>query len=204
MPCRATSSIVAPIESIISCIGTLGTGSGLAPALGFSPTPALASRLGLIPASRLAWAVVEAAAACVGASGAVCAADRALVACVWLAAAKDRPASSAVELGVSLLLDAGEVAAGFWKGAEPAVCVRGEESVVWVALWVCVAALSVLVPGVWVESDWSRDGEVVVSSAVWGITPLGCSASREPDEFGVSPGVGASVALGAVGMGVAA
>jgi hypothetical protein len=65
--------------------------------------------------------------------------------------------SSAVELGVSSLLGAGEAAARFWKGVEPAVCVCGGESVVWVALWFCVAALSVLVPGVWLESDWSVD-----------------------------------------------
>jgi hypothetical protein len=108
--------------------------------------------------------------------------------------------SSAAELGVSLLPDAVEAAAGFWKGAEPAVRVRDEESRVWAALWVCAAALSVLVPGVWVESDWPGDGAVVVSSAVWSVAVLGRSVSCEPDVFGALPGLGALVDVGDVAV----
>ncbi len=108
--------------------------------------------------------------------------------------------SSFVGLGVSPLLDVEEAVALLGRVAEPARELGGE-NVVWVALWVCVAALGVLVSGVWVESDWWRDAAVIMSSAVWAITPLGCSASREPDEFGVPPGVCASVAVGAVAVG---
>ncbi|HTC60421.1 MAG TPA: hypothetical protein VK691_09940 [Solirubrobacteraceae bacterium] len=100
---------------------------------------------------------------------------------------------SAVELGVSLPFDASAAAARFWKGAE-AVRVGGEEGVVWVALWLCVAALSALVPGVGFKSDWSRDSAVVVSTTVvWGIAVLGCSVPCGPDAFGLPPGSGATV-----------
>jgi hypothetical protein len=64
--------------------------------------------------------------------------------------------------------------------------------------------LRVRVPGVWIESDWSGDVAAVVSSAVWGVVPLDCSASCEPDEFGMPPGLGASVGPGAVDVGVVA
>jgi hypothetical protein len=96
--------------------------------LGLAPIAALASELAPIPPSRLArlaWAVVVLAAARAGISVAACAIGP-LVACVWSAAASGRPASSAVELGVSLLLDAGDADARFWKGAGLAVPVRVE------------------------------------------------------------------------------
>jgi hypothetical protein len=57
--------------------------------------------------------------------------------------------------------------------------------------------LSVLVPGVGVESDRFGDGAAVVSSAVWSVAPLGCSASCELDEFGMPLELGASVGRGA-------
>jgi hypothetical protein len=109
--------------------------------------------------------------------------------------------SSAVELGVSLSLGASEAAARLWKGAELAVCVRAEESVVWVVLWLCVAALNALVPGVRAESGWSGAAAVVVPSAVWGVAVLGCSASGEPAALGLLPGPDGTVDVGAAAVG---
>ena len=163
--------------------------------MGFAPAPPPASRLGLIPASTLAWPTGETATE--GTSLAVGAADCAFAVCVWLAAAKDRPVSSAVGLGVSSLLGAGEAPAGFWEGAEPAVRVRGAESVIWVALWLSVEVLSALVPCVWVKLDWSGDAAVVVPSAVWAAAPLGCSAPCEPKELGTFAAPGTTVGVGA-------
>ncbi len=108
--------------------------------------------------------------------------------------------SSAVELGVPLLPGASEAAARFSNEAESAVRGRGEESVVWAALWVCAAVLGVLVPGVWVEFDWPGDGAVVVLPAVWGVASLDCSTSCEPDEFGVFPRLDATIDVVAVAV----
>jgi hypothetical protein len=104
--------------------------------------------------------------------------------------------SSAVESGVSLLLGAGEGAARFWKGAEPAARVRGDESAVWVSF--CVVALSAPVPGVWAKSGWPGEDAVAPLLVVCGVEVPACPASCGPDALGELP------RLGTVGAGAAA
>lgn len=136
-------------------------------------------------------------AGCAGASVAVCAADCAFAACVWLVAVKGRPLRSAVELGVPLLFGTRAAAASFCKGAELAVRVGDEDGVVWAAPWSWVAAARALVPGAGLEFGRPGDDAVVAPSPAWGVAVLDCSASGGPGALDPLPGLGATVDAGA-------
>ncbi len=106
---------------------------------------------------------------------------------------------------MSLSLGESEAVARFWKGAEPAVRVRGEESAVWVAL--CMVASIAPIPGVWVKPGWPGEVALAPPSEVCGVAAPVCAAVCGPDaprpgtvgagaaSVGAEAGVGVYVAL---------